>query len=90
MRSDATRVHKNTLEKTRKFVMDRKGIGFFKAILESYEDVAIFSVLDGKSGLIEIVYPFNFEHDVVAIMSDMKNYGIVFKEAADAEHGKDT
>jgi hypothetical protein len=70
--------------------MDRKGIGFFKAILESYEDVAIFSVLDGKSGLIEIVYHFNFEQDVVAIMSDMKNYGIVFKEAADAEHGKDT
>ncbi len=90
MRPDTTRAHKNILETTKKFVMDRKGIGFFKAILESYEDVAIFSVLDGKSGLIEIVYPFNFEQDVVAIMSDMKNYGIAFKEAADAEHGKDT
>jgi len=84
MRPDAEKLRMEVLETTKRFVMDRKGIGFFKAILESYEDVAIFSVLDGKSGLIELVYPCYFEKDVVAIMSDMKNYGIVFEEAANA------
>jgi hypothetical protein len=90
MKPDADKLRMEVLETTKRFVMDRKSIGFFKAILESYEDVAIFSVLDGKSGLIELVYPCYFEKDVVAIMSDMKNYGIVFEEAANAEHGKDT
>jgi hypothetical protein len=73
------------IEKTRRFSIDRKGIGFFKAILESYEDVAIFSVLDGKSGLIELIYPSYFELDVLAIIDDMIHYGIVIKEAPDAE-----
>ena len=71
------------IEKTKRLVIDRKGIGFFKAILESYEDVAIFSVLDGKSGLIELIYPHFFEMDVTAIINDMKNYGIVIKETPD-------
>ena len=69
------------LEATKRLVMDRKNIGFFKAILESYEDIAIFSVLDGKTGLIEIIYPYHFENDIIAVMEDMKNYGIDFKEA---------
>lgn len=68
-------------EVTKRFVIDRKKIGFFKAILESYEDIAIFSVLDGKAGLIEIIYPHHFEHDVCAILQDMNNYDIDFKEA---------
>jgi hypothetical protein len=73
------------VERTKKLLIDRKGIGFFKAILESYEDAAIFSVLDGKSGLIELIYPNCFEKDVLAIVHDMINYGIVIKEAPDAE-----
>jgi len=73
------------MERARRFFIDRKGIGFFKAILESYEDVAIFSVLDGKSGLIELIYPRFFEKDVLAIVYDMINYGIVIKEVPDAE-----
>jgi hypothetical protein len=73
------------LESTRRFFIDRKGIGFLKAIFESYEDVAIFSVLDGKSGLIELIYPRYFEKDVLAIVHDMINYGIVIKEVPDAE-----
>lgn len=81
MRQDSEKVNVSLCETTKKFVMGRKGIGFFKAILESYEDIAIFSVLDGKNGLIEIVYPYSFEKDIIAIMHDMKNYGIVFKEA---------
>lgn len=68
---------------TKRLLIDRKGIGFFKSILESYEDVAIFSVLDGKSGLIELIYPHFFEMDVKAIIKDMINYGIAIKEVPD-------
>ena len=70
-------------ERTRKFFIDRKNIGFFKAILESYEYVAIFSVLDGKSGLIELIYPSYFEKDVLAIVDDMIHYDIVIREVPD-------
>lgn len=90
MSQDSKKVNVNLFEATKRFVMNRKGIGFFKAILESYEDVAIFSVLDGNSGLIEIVYPSSFEKDVSAIMYDMRNYGIVFEEAANNGQGKNT
>ena len=68
------------LEKKKRFVIQKEYIGFFKAILESYEDLALFSVLDGKTGLIELVYPRHFEQDVLAIVDDMGNHGIVFKE----------
>lgn len=71
------------IEMTKRLLIDRKGIGFLKAILESYEDVAIFSVLDGKSGLIELIYPHFFEMDVKAIINDMINYGIAIKEVPD-------
>jgi flavorubredoxin len=81
MMPEAEKVNVNLLEATKRFVIDRKGIGFFKAILESYEDLAIFSVVDGKAGLIEIIYPTHFEQDIIAIIHDMKNYGIDFKEA---------
>lgn len=82
MSSDREIVQNDTIELTKKLFIDRKSIGFFKAILESYEDVAIFSVLDGKSGLIELIYPCYFEKDITAIVDDMKNYGIVIEEAS--------
>jgi len=72
-----------TEEKTKRFLMDREGIGFFKAVLESYEDVAIFSVIDGDRGLIEIIYSAGFEEDVRGIVADMVNYGIGFREVSD-------
>ena len=81
MSSDREIVQNDTIELTKKLFIGRKSIGFFKAILESYEDVAIFSVLDGKSGLIELIYPCYFEKDITAIVDDMKNYGIVIEEA---------
>lgn len=68
------------MEKSRRFIINREGIGFFKAILESYEDVGIFSVLDGKTGIIEIIYPFNFEKEVESIIKDMARYGIELQE----------
>jgi hypothetical protein len=71
------------MEKTRKFIMNRDGIGFFKSILESYEDIGIFSVLDGNTGLIEIIYPSNFDKEIGFIIEDMLNYGIYFQEVAD-------
>lgn len=67
-------------ERTKRFFMDRSGIGFFKAILESYEDVAIFSVIDGQKGLIEVIYPADFENVLHGITADMINYGIEFRE----------
>ncbi len=60
-------------------------IGFFKAVLESYEDVAIFSVLDGDRGLIELIYPASFEDDVRGIIADMIQYGIGFREVPDVQ-----
>lgn len=85
MNASDRQAQQEPLESTRRFFIDRKGIGFLKAIFESYEDVAIFSVLDGKSGLIELIYSRYFEKDVLAIVHDMINYGIVIKEVPDAE-----
>ncbi len=73
----------SNIEITKRFIMNRKDIGFFKAILESYEEIAIFSVLDGERGLIEVIYPSNFEDDVTSIMSDMAQYEIFFQEVHD-------
>jgi hypothetical protein len=44
------------IEKVKRVVMRRDAIGFFKAILESYEEVALLTVLDGKKGQVEIIY----------------------------------
>ena len=70
------------MEKSRRFVINKEGIGFFKAILESYEDVAIFSVLDGKAGIIEIIYPVSFEQEIESIVKDMARYSIEIREVA--------
>ena len=70
------------MERVRRFIINKEGIGFFKAILESYEDVGIFSVLDGKTGIIEIIYPVHFEKEVESIVKDMARYGIELQEVA--------
>ncbi len=67
------------MEVIKKFIMSREGIGFFKAILESYEDVGIFSVIDGSRGLVELIYPASFENDIECIVKDMAAYGITFQ-----------
>jgi hypothetical protein len=71
------------VETTKRFIMNREAIGFFKSILESYEDIGIFSVIDGNRGLIELIYPSNFNHDIASIVEDMAHYGIVFQEVID-------
>lgn len=71
------------MEKTKRFIINRDSIGFFKSILESYEDIGIFSVLDGNRGLIEIFYAHFFENDLRMIIEDMAHYGIVFYEVND-------
>ena len=63
--------------------MNREAIGFFKSILESYEDIGIFSVIDGNRGLIELIYPSNFGYDIECIVEDMAHYGIIFQEVTD-------
>ncbi len=72
-------------ERTKRFTINREGIGFFKAILESYEDVGIFSVLDGGKGLIEIIYSSPFENDIQGIVEDMKNYGVKLREVKNVQ-----
>jgi len=71
------------MEKTKRYIINRDGIGFFKSILESYEDVGIFSVIDGSRGLIEILYTSAFESYLEMIIEDMENYGISFYEVND-------
>jgi hypothetical protein len=71
------------MERTRTFLMDPAKIGFFKAILESYEEVAIMTVLDGRRGKIDLIYPVSSEEVLEGIMADMKRYDIQFTEAAD-------
>jgi len=75
--------YKMEMEKTKKYFVNRDGIGFFKSILESYEDIGIFSVLDGDKGIIEIIYPSNFDKEIGFIIEDMSNYGIIFQEVVD-------
>lgn len=69
------------METVRKLIMNREGIGFFKAILESYEDVGLLTVRDGRAGKVEIIYPSEAQEVVASIMADMQRFGIVFREA---------
>ena len=71
------------MEKIKRYIIGRDGIGFFKSILETYEDIGIFSVLDGRRGLIEISYSRFFEHDLQMIIEDMAHFGIEFNEVKD-------
>jgi Domain of unknown function (DUF4911) len=71
------------MERVKRFMMTRKGIGFFKAILESYEEVGLMTVLDGRSGFIEVTYPSTVEADLEGIMKDLERFDIVFTEAGD-------
>jgi hypothetical protein len=73
------------VERTRKYLINRESIGFFKAILESYEDLGIFSVLDGTKGLIELIYSSHFEDDIQGIIEDMTHYGIEIREVRDVQ-----
>ncbi len=69
------------METVRKLVMNREGIGFFKAILVSYEDVGLLTVRDGRAGEVEITYPTDAQEVVASIMAEMQRFGIVFREA---------
>lgn len=71
------------MEKTKRYIIRREMIGFFKSILESYEDIGIFSVIDGDKGLIEIIYPVFFEQELGHIIKDMAKYGMDCREAED-------
>lgn len=69
------------MEHVKRYITDRRNIGFFKQILESYEELAIFSVLDGKAGLIEVIYPVHAEAHIQNLVEDMVRQGIRFQEA---------
>jgi hypothetical protein len=71
------------VERIRSFFIDPSKIGFFKGILESYEDVAIMTVIDGRVGRIDLIYPIFSEDTLEGIMVDMERYSIQFREAPD-------
>jgi hypothetical protein len=71
------------MEKTKRLIINRERIGFFKAILESYEEIALITVVDGKTGEIELTYPDSAENDLAAIMRDMARFDVTFSEATD-------
>ena len=73
-----------TLEKVKRVRMRRDALGFFKAVLESYEEIALVTVLDGKKGEVEIIYPSAAEETLKFIMADMARYDILFQEVSDA------
>jgi hypothetical protein len=69
------------MERVRRLIMNREEIGLFKAVLDSYEEAALLTVIDGRSGAVELIYP-EAAHEVVAsIMADMERDGVVFREA---------
>jgi hypothetical protein len=68
------------MERVRRYIMSKEGIGFFKAILESYEDVALMTVLDGKTGEVEVIYASSAEQVVESIIADMARFNITFRE----------
>ena len=73
------------MEEIKRVVMRRDAIGFFKWILESYEEIALLTVLDGKKGEVELIYPSSAEDTLRGIMEDMARYDIVFQEVRHAE-----
>jgi hypothetical protein len=73
------------METVKRVIMRRDAIGLFKAVLESYEEVALLTVLDGQKGEVAIIYPSSAEETVKAIMDDMVRYGIAFQEVDYAE-----
>lgn len=72
------------MESSKRMIMNREAIGFFKAVLESYEEVALITVFDGKRGEVELTYPSTFEETVQAIVDDMRRYGITFEGVVSA------
>lgn len=71
---------KGPREMTQRVLMDRRYIGFFKAILESYEELAILTVVDGDRGIVELIYPEGAHRDLERIMEDLSSNGILFRE----------
>ncbi len=73
------------MEKTKRLRMRRDSLGFFKAILESYEEVALMTVLDPEKGEVEILYASSAEEILACIMEDMARYDILIQEVAHAQ-----
>ena len=63
-------------EKTKRYITEKKHMKFIRDILESYEDVAMMSVIDENKGLIEFIYPESEEEEVKNIIHDLRVNGI--------------
>ena len=69
-------------EVTIRVLMDRSDIGFVKAILESYEEIALLTVVDGGKGIVELICPESALKDLEGIVEDLRSTGILLSEVA--------
>gem|GEM_PF-3580407 len=64
------------IEKTKRFITQKRYMKFLRDIIESYEDVAMMSVIDEDKGLIEFIYPESQEEELTLIIDDLRAKGI--------------
>ncbi len=68
------------MERVRRLIMDRKEIAFLKAVIESYEELGLLTVIDGRRAEVELTYPASSEDVVSALLDDLAKSGILFEE----------
>lgn len=56
-------------------------IGYFKFILEGYDNMALVTTIDAKEGIVIIRYPATFHNDLSAIISDVSS--LIFQDHAE-------
>ena len=66
----------------RYYRVDRREIFFIQSIFEGYDGIATVSTVDPKKGMIRLSIPPGAERDVLDILRDLKNSGIMM-EAVD-------
>ena len=59
--------------------VDRREIFFIQSILEGYDGLATVSTVDPKRGMIRLSIPPDAERDVLDILRDLKNSGILME-----------
>lgn len=46
-------------------------IAMFRFLLEAHDNLAIFTVLERKTALLKLVYPFSFENKIQSVLADI-------------------
>ncbi len=66
---------------------ERKHIDFLNKVFEAYEGLGIVRTIDANAGDIKIITMENSKDDIVSIISDLKDYGIVVEIVSYGEWG---